>query len=153
MRQAEAKLVAALPPPETTWKVYCKPSIRERRQRDYLARVAYREALEKGLPPPPPPSPPPPPPPIKQVETPPSPTDIAAFPVFGDAPLTLLSPPKWEIQGTQVRTAPPPVEKTQLKLDPVKEPVEDEGVDTDWDSDCEEEWERFVNEEDLVVFE
>lgn len=152
MRQAEAKLVKTLPPPETSWKVYCKPSIRERRQRDYLARVAYREALEKGLPPPPPP---PPPPAIKPVVTPPSPTDIAAFPVFGDAPLTLLSPPEWKIEGTPVLEPPPPEkqEKKRLNLPPVKEPVQDEGEDTDWDSDCEEEWERFENEEDLVVFE
>ena len=156
MKVEEEKLIKMLPPPETSWKVYCQPSIRERRQRDYLARVAYRAQLaaeEKGETYVAPPTPVPPTPP-KKVITPPSPTDITSFPVFGEAPLTLINPPEWNIAGTKV--CEPPTEKPapkRLNLPPVKEPCEDEGEDTDWDSDCEEEWDRFMNEEDLVVFE
>ena len=154
MKVEEDKLIKTLPPPETSWKVYCQPSIRERRQRDYQARVAYRAqraAKEKGEIYVAPPTPAPPPP-HKEVITPPSPTDITSFPVFGEAPLTLINPPEWNIAATKV--CEPPTEKPapkRLNLPPVKISSLDE--EDEWDSDCEEEWERFINEEDLVVFE
>jgi hypothetical protein len=151
MRQSESKHIVLLPAPPRSWTVHCQPSIRDRRQRDYESRVAYRAKLDaeaKGevyvatsdkpafAP--------------KQVSTPPSPSCISLFPPFGLAapsPPATWKPPQAVLQAPSPEATQP--KRVVLKTCRAATPCDD----SEWDDEDEEDFLRFESEQDLVIFE
>jgi len=148
-----------LPAPPRSWTLHCQPSIRDRRQRDYESRVAYRakraaEAKGEVYVAPSTPEPitsraPPPPP---------SPSSITSFPQFGrttDAPIVKWKPSKTVLQPPlspqPKRIVLKPATDTESSNWHPYEQFRDD--DSDWDEELEEDFVRFENEQDLVIFE
>jgi hypothetical protein len=166
MKQAEAKLVAALPkqafaklPDE--FQMACAPSIRSRRKRDYEARQLWRqkktaEAAGQVFVPPAPVNTAVP---KSKSAAPPSPTDISLFPAFGKQDVSPTGRPKLCAAWDPTIVAKPP-KTTELVVDrlilaPVVDANPDVDVfddDSDWDDEEEEAYNQWQHEEDLVIF-
>jgi hypothetical protein len=161
MKQAERKHVAAIPkqakgklPAE--FQMHCAPSIKNRKKRDFEARRLFRQkraAEAAGEVFSPPVTAVSSTPVARKLETPPSPTDISAFPAFG-VPCTRTAS-RWDPAQVLEPPAAGVLVPKQIVLAPVKDVYPEVDIfddDSDWDEEDEEDFERFQNEQDLVIF-